>query len=84
MDFETGDLSLHRYVFEYAGLPIQTRVEPFGRSTILGYRMEVELQPALLPGDPKPFLVPKHSITTIETSKGIVVIDTAYTLRNKK
>jgi len=84
MDFETGDLSLHRYVFEYAGLPIQTRVEPFGRSTLLGYRMEVELQPALLPGDPKPFLIPKHSVTTIETSKGIVVIDTAYALRNKK
>ena len=84
MDFETGDLSLHRYVFEYAGLPIQTKVEPFGRSMMLGYRMEVELEPTLLPGDPNPFLIPKHSVTTIETSKGIVVIDTAYGVREKK
>ena len=84
MDFETGDLSLHRYVFEYDGLPIQTKVEPFGRSTMLGYRMEVELQPTLLPGDPKPFLIPRHSVTTIDTSKGIVVIDTTYAIREKK
>ncbi len=84
MDFETGDLSLHRYVFEYAGLPIETKVEPFGRSTLLGYRMEVELQSTTLPGDPKPFLIPKRSVTTIETSKGKVVIDTTYALQNKK
>jgi len=84
LEFNKDDLSLIHYLFEGAGLPIETNVDPFGKSTLLGYRMEVDFQTTLLPGDPKPFLIPKRSVTTIETNKGKVVINTAYALREKK
>ncbi len=83
-EFEKEDLSLHGYILEATGLPINTKVEPFGKCTLLSYRMNVEFQTELLEGDPKPFLIPKRSITTIETNKGKVVIDTYFALRQDK
>jgi hypothetical protein len=69
-----ADLSLVRFTFQAGGLPISTVVKPFGKCQLRGYRVEAEYQQVLLPGDPKPFLVPKRVEAKVETDKGTLVM----------
>jgi hypothetical protein len=64
------DLGLQHFSFDAVGLPLQAEVKPFGPCEIRRYHTDVDFQKVMLPGDPKPFLVPKHTEVTIETDKG--------------
>jgi hypothetical protein len=63
--FYKDDLSLHAFVFESKGLPVDTKVDPFGSARLVRYRMEVRFQKVTLPDDPHPFLLPEHETITI-------------------
>ena len=78
---QKDDLSLRHFSFEAAGLPLQTEVKPFGRCEILRYRAEVEFQKVMLPGDPKPFVVPKHVEVTVETGRGKLIMTSDFAPR---
>ena len=79
--FYKDDLSLYAFVFDSTGLPVETKVDPFGSVTLLRYRMEARFQKVTLPGDPHPFLIPQHETITIETNKGKLVINSEFGLR---
>jgi hypothetical protein len=48
------------------------------------YYSEGDVQKGFLPGDPRPFLVPKRVVTMIETDKGKIVLTNEHTLAAKK
>ncbi len=73
-----SDLVLHRFIFEASGLPAPVNIYPWGKCMVTRYRAEVEYHSIVLPSDPKPFVVPKHVTTTMETDKGRILIDSAY------
>ncbi len=70
------DLSLDHYDFEASGLPAPAMVKPFGNTTILRVHVSYDFQSITIPTDPKPYLLPQHMITTIETDKGTLQIST--------
>lgn len=72
------DLRLEKFTFEAANLPAEIDVAPFGKCTLTRYHAEVEFQAATVAGDKDPFQVPKLVTTTLETSKGRVVISSNY------
>lgn len=73
-----GELRLEQFTFEAATLPAETDIAPFGKCTLSAYHAEVEFQSVALPGDKDPFLVPKLVTTTLQTSKGTIVISSRY------
>jgi hypothetical protein len=75
------DLMLKHFAFDASRLPAPADMDVLGRATISRYRSEMEFQKVFLPGDPKPFLVPKRVIVTVETDKGKLVATSNYTLR---
>jgi hypothetical protein len=72
------DLSFRKFVFESSGLPVTATIEPFGSCELRRYHAEVELQTVTAPGDKDPLLIPKRATTTLETSKGRIVIVSVY------
>jgi hypothetical protein len=58
-------------------------MDVFGAATILRYHVDADFQKVLLPGDPKPFLVPKLVTVTVDTDKGKIVMNSEYKLRKK-
>lgn len=69
---------LGKFTFTAANLPAEMDIIPFGKCTLNSYHSEVEFQSAALTGDKDPFLVPKLVVTTLQTSKGTVVISSRY------
>ena len=81
LQVKKSDLSLVHFSFQAAGLPVATVVKPFGKCQLLSYRVEAEYQQVFLPGDPKPFLVPKRVETKVETDKGRLVMTSQFVPR---
>lgn len=75
------DFVLKRFAFDASALPVSAQMDIFDRVTILRYHSETEFQKVFLPGDPKPFLVPKLVTVTVETDKGKLVMSGNYTSR---
>jgi hypothetical protein len=79
MDFDLDtDSKLQRFTFESAGLPAQLKLYPFGKCTLLRYHAEVAFQSVTLLDEKTPFLVPAQVTTTVETSKGSIVLLSKY------
>ncbi|HEY6273710.1 MAG TPA: hypothetical protein VIX19_17155 [Terriglobales bacterium] len=83
MEFQLkeSDLSLVRFSYQAGGLPITTVVKPFGKCQLQSYRVEAEYQQVSLPGDPKPFLVPRRLEAKVETDKGGLVMTSQFAPR---
>lgn len=73
------DFVLKHFAFDAARVPVPATMDTFGQVNILRYHSEVEFQKVFLPGDPKPFLVPKLVTVTVETDKGKLVMAGSYT-----
>jgi hypothetical protein len=79
MDFDLDkDSKLQKFMFDSAGLPAQLNLYPFGKCTLLRYHAEVTFQSVTLPDETAPFLVPSQVTTTVETSKGSIVLVSKY------
>jgi hypothetical protein len=59
-------------------------MDVLGPVTILHFHSEADFQNVLLPGDPKPFLVPKLVTVTVDTDKGKLVMSSGYALKLKR
>jgi hypothetical protein len=78
-EFQLGnDLSFHKFTFEAPGLPISTKIDGLGQCILQRYRTAIEFQKVTLPNSRDPLLVPKQVMTTLETSKGNIVIVSVY------
>jgi hypothetical protein len=75
------DFVLKHFAFDAALLPAPADMDVLGSATISRYHSEAEFQKVFLPGDLKPFLVPKRVTVTVETDKGRLVMASDYTLR---
>jgi hypothetical protein len=73
-----ADLSFQKFAFEAPGLPISAKVDGLGQCILQRYHTVIEFQKVTLPGSGDPFLVPKQVMTTLETSKGNIVIASVY------
>lgn len=71
-------LSFQKFVFNADGLPALVTIEPFGKSTLRRYHVEIEFQKVLLSGDNQPFLAPKQVTAKLETNKGNLDITSIY------
>ena len=72
------DLKFQKFVFEVGGLPAPVKINPFGQCTLQRYYAEVEFQSVMLPGDKEPFLIPRQSVTRLETDKGTIVMTSVF------
>lgn len=72
------DLRFERFVYDASGVPAKAKIAPFGECTLRRYHTEIEFQTATIPGDNEPFVIPKRVTTTLETSKGKVVISSTF------
>jgi hypothetical protein len=79
-----GELTVERFRIETKNLPARGNVRYLGPAEVRRLYAEGELQKAYLPGDPRPFLAPKHVVTTIETDKGKVVVTGEHAVAAKK
>ena len=68
-DTDGGPVFEH-FTLDLAGLPARAKLAYLGEVEISGYRIDGDFQKALLPGDPKPFLLPGKIVTSITTNKG--------------
>ena len=75
------DLSIKAFAFNVAGLPVQAEVDYLGEVNITGYHVEIDFQKATLPGDPKPFVVPRHVTVNVVTDKGKLVMAAEFALK---
>jgi hypothetical protein len=75
---QKDQLLLKHFSFDAGGLPITTKVKPFGQCGLMHYHVEAEFQQVTLSGDPKPFLVPKQVDITVETDKGKLLMSTQF------
>ena len=78
------DLSMKSVTFDIAGMPIQGNVDYLGQATIKRDYVVIDFQKVMLPGDPKPFVVPSRVTCSLETDKGKVLISGDFTLKKAK
>ncbi|HEY1526506.1 MAG TPA: hypothetical protein VGH51_09740 [Candidatus Angelobacter sp.] len=83
VQLQKDDFTLQHLAFDASSLPSSTDMDVFGAATILRYHVDADFQKVLLPGDPKPFLVPKLVTVTVDTDKGKIVMNSEYKLRKK-
>ena len=69
-----GALSIERFGFDILNLPAKGKLPYLGEGEVRRFHADGELQQAKLPDDPRPFLIPKRVVTTVEGDKGIIVI----------
>jgi len=79
-----GALEIRRYRLDVMNLPASVKLAYLGQVEVRQYMTEGDVQKVYLPGDPKPFLAPKHLVLTIETDKGRVVVTGDHTLAARK
>jgi hypothetical protein len=75
------DFMLKHFAFDASRFPVPATMDVFGNVNVSRYHSEMEFQKVFLPGDPKPFLVPKRVTVTVETDKGKLVMAGDYTPR---
>jgi hypothetical protein len=74
----TDGLRLQHFNLDSTNLPAKADTAALGTVQVLTYHVDEDFEEALLPGDPKPFLVPKRNVTTIGTNKGKIVVTNQY------
>jgi hypothetical protein len=84
VQLHNDDLSMKSLAFDIAGMPIQGKVDYLGQATINRDYVVIDFQKVMLPGDPKPFVVPSHLTCTLDTNKGKLVIAADFTLKKTK
>ncbi len=70
-----------RYAFDAAGLPVPVKVAYLGDAQLLAFHVDIEFQEGFLPGESKPFLWPKETVTSAATDKGKITITNRYSPR---
>ncbi len=75
------DSSMKTFAFDFGGLPVQGKVDYLGQATINRFHVDTEFQKLMLPGDSKPFLVPRHIVLTVETNKGKLIMTSEFELK---
>jgi len=80
----SGELAVDHFRIETVNLPAPAKLRYLGQVEVWKYAAEADVQKAYLPGDPRPFLVPKRVVTTIETNKGNIVLTEEHVLAVKK
>ena len=56
-------------------------VDYLDEANITGYHVDMDFQKVTLPGDPKPFVVPKHVTVTVITDKGKLLMSGEFALK---
>jgi hypothetical protein len=75
-----GKLVVQDFAVDIDKLPAAGNVRYLGLTEVRKIHSDGQVQEASFGGDPHPFLIPKHITTTIETSKGTVVLTSDYAL----
>ena len=65
-----GDLTFQQFVFDDLGPPGTGKAGSLGDVQVLALHATATFQRGFLPGDSKPFLWPKETVTTLKTDKG--------------
>jgi hypothetical protein len=60
------------------------KLADLGDVEVRSFRAEGDFQRAFLPGDPRPYLLPGQIVTSVNTSKGKIVITNQYSARIEK
>jgi len=81
VQMQKDDLSIKAFAFDVAGLPLPGNVDYLGEANITGYHADMDFQKVTLPGDPKPFVVPKHVTVTVITDKGKLLMSGEFALK---
>jgi hypothetical protein len=76
-----SDWMFQHIQLESAGLPAPARISYLGDVKLQSFRVDVDFQKAMLPGDPKPYLWPQQTVATARTDKGTVTITNRYSAR---
>jgi hypothetical protein len=84
LEVTKDELELRRYHFETAGLPAQGKIDYLGSATVNRLYVDADFQEVQIPSDPKPFLVPKKVLVTVETDKGKLLITGDFTPKPQK
>jgi hypothetical protein len=80
----SGALKVERFTLDSLHLPVPGTLRYLGAVQVRKYHVEGDVQNGYLPNDPRPFLVPKRVVTTIETEKGRIVLTNDHTMAAKK
>jgi hypothetical protein len=78
------DLSMKSLSFDITGMPLQDKVDYLGQATINRDYVAIDFQKVMLPGDPKPFVVPGRVTCTVETNQGKLFISGEFTVKKIK
>jgi hypothetical protein len=81
VQMQKDDLSIKAFAFDVAGLPLPGNVDYLDKANITGYHVDMDLQKVTLPGDPKPFVVPRHVTVTVITDKGTLLMSGEFALK---
>jgi hypothetical protein len=81
VQMQKDDLSIKAFAFDVAGLPLPVKVDYLDEANITGYHVDTDFQKVTLPGDPKPFVVPRHVTVTVITDKGKLLMSGEFALR---
>ena len=81
VQLEKDDLSVKSFAWDTVGLPLHNKIDYLGEANITGYRVDIDFQKATLPGDPKPFVVPRHVTVTVSTDKGRLLMAGEFALK---
>jgi hypothetical protein len=81
VQMEKDDLSIKAFAFDVAGLPLPVKVDYLDEANITGYHVDTDFQKVTLPGDPKPFVVPRHVTVTVITDKGKLLMSGEFALK---
>jgi hypothetical protein len=79
-----GDVGFEHFRFENAGLPAIAKMDYFGTVKILAYQADENFQSVFLPGDSRPFVLPKQVTTIVTTEKGKISITNEYAVPPQK
>jgi len=84
LEVTKNEFELRHYHFETAGLPAQGKIDYLGSATVYRLYVDADFQQVQIPSDPKPFLVPKKVLVTVETNKGKLLIAGEFTPKPQK
>ena len=84
LEVTKSDLELRHFHFETHGLPLQGEIDYLGAATVNRLYVDADFQAVQIPSDPKPFLVPKKVLVTVQTDRGKLLIAGDFTPKPQK
>ena len=81
VQMQKDDFSIRAFALDAAGMPVQAKVDYLDEANITGYHVDMDFQKVTLPGDPKPFVVPRHVTVTVITDKGKLLMSGEFALK---